>query len=90
VNPDAEIDVLVRQDTGVRLGQSALRLHRALHRLNRAPKLREDTIARRVGYAAPVVPNEPVEDRPAFGQPFERAGMSKACRKPAIRGFEPR
>jgi hypothetical protein len=29
-------------------------------------------------YATPVVPNEPVEDRAPFGQPFERADLVSA------------
>ena len=59
--------------TGVRLGQSSLRLHRALHGVHGAPELRKDTVARRVRYAAPVLPNDPVEDRAPFSQPLERA-----------------
>ena len=55
--------------------KSGLRIHRALHRIHGASKLRKDTIARRVRYAAPVVPNEPIEDRPPLGQPLERADL---------------
>ena len=55
--------------------KSGLRIHRALHGVHGAPKLRKDTIARRVGYAAPMVPNEPIEDRPALGEPLERADL---------------
>ena len=78
VDTDAEIDAPVRRDTCVRLGQGGLRLHRALHGLHGASKLRKDTIARRVRYAAPVVPNEPVEDCAPFGQPLERADLVRA------------
>ena len=53
--------------------QSSLRIHRALYGVHRAPKLRKNTIARRVRYAAPVFPDEPIEDRPPLGQPLERA-----------------
>ena len=59
----------------VRLGQGSLRLHRALHGVHSASELRKDTVARRVRYAAPVVPNEPVEDCAPFGQPLERADL---------------
>jgi hypothetical protein len=38
-------------------------------------ELREYTIARCVRYAAPVLTNDPVEDRPPFGQPLERADL---------------
>jgi hypothetical protein len=55
--------------------QGGLRLHRALHGLYGAAELRKDTIARRVRYAAPVFPNEPVEDCAALGQPFERPDL---------------
>ena len=43
-----------------------------------APELRKDTIARRVRYAAPVFPNEPVEDCAPFGQSLERADFVNA------------
>jgi hypothetical protein len=82
VDTNAEADAAVRRDTGVRLGQRCLRLHRALHGFNGAPELRKDTIARRVRYAAPVVPNEPVEDRAPFGQPLERADFVAPIRRP--------
>jgi hypothetical protein len=48
------------------------------HGVYSTPELRKDTVARRVRYAAPVVPNEPVEDRAPFGQPFERADLVSA------------
>ena len=38
----------------------------------------KDTVARRVRYAAPVFPNDPVEDRASFGQAFERADLVSA------------
>ena len=63
---------------GVCLGESGLRLHRALHCVYGTPKLRKDTVARRVGYAAPVIPNDPVEDRASFGQPLECAKLISA------------
>jgi hypothetical protein len=76
VQADTEANLAVRLDRRVRLGQSSLRLHRALYGLNGASELRKDTIARRVRYTAPVVPNEPVEDRAPFGQPLERASSA--------------
>ena len=75
VDTDAETNATIRRETGVRFGQSGLRLHRALHRLHSAPELGKYTIARRVRYAAPMVPNEPVEYRAPFGQPLERADL---------------
>ena len=38
-------------------------------------------IARRVRYTAPVLPNEPVEDRAPFGQPLERADLVRPMRR---------
>jgi hypothetical protein len=38
-------------------------------------KFRSYPVARRVRYAAPVVTNEPIEDHPALGEPFERADL---------------
>ena len=63
---------------GVCLGESGLRIHRALHGVHGASKFGKDTVARRVGYAAPMLPNEPVEDRAPFGQPLERADLISA------------
>ena len=73
-----KIDAAIRCETGVRFGQSGLRLHRALHGVHGASELRKDTVARRVRYAAPVFPNEPVEDCAPFGQPLERADLISA------------
>ena len=75
VHANAEVDAAVRRETGVRFGQGGLRIHRALHRIHGASKLGKDTIARRVRYAAPMLPNEPIEDRPALGEPLERADL---------------
>ena len=41
-------------------------------------KFSKDTVARRVRYTAPVLPNETVEDRAAFGQAPERADLISA------------
>jgi hypothetical protein len=38
----------------------------------------KDTVASRVCYAAPVFPNEPVEDCAPFGQALERADLVSA------------
>ena len=56
----------------------SLRLHGTLHSVHRTSKLRKDTVSRRVRYAAPVLPNEPVEDRAPFGQSLERADLISA------------
>ena len=55
-----------------------MRRYRALHGLYGTAKLRKDTVARRVRYAAPVFANEPVEDRAPFGQPLKRADLINA------------
>jgi hypothetical protein len=49
VYTDAEAYAAISCETGVGFGQSGLRLHRALHGINGASELREDTVARRVG-----------------------------------------
>ena len=64
-------------------GRGDLRLHSALHGVYSASELRKDTVARRVRYAAPVIPNELVEDCTAFGQALERAHLVSA-HEPAI------
>src|SRR6202007_2929997 len=60
VDTNAETNAAIWCKTGVRFGQGGLCIHRALHGLNGATKLRKDTVARRVRYAAPVVANVPV------------------------------
>jgi hypothetical protein len=75
VDTDAEIDALVSGEAGVRFSESSLRIHSALHRVNRTSELGKRTIARCICYPAPVVSNEPVEDRAPFGQLLERANL---------------
>ena len=75
MHTNAEADAVVRCETGVRFGQGFLRTNCALYGVSSAPELRKDTVARRVRYTAPVVLNELVEDRTAFGQPLERADL---------------
>ena len=78
MDTNAEVDVPVGQETGVRFGESRLRLHRASDCVNGASELRKDTIARRVRYAAPVVPNALVENCAPFSQALERADLISA------------
>jgi hypothetical protein len=78
VDTNAEADALVSGEAGVRFGESSLCLHRALHRFHSTPKLSKNTVSRRVHYAAPVFPNEPVEDCAPFGQTFERPDLVEA------------
>src|SRR5262245_13234809 len=78
MDTDAEADAAVRCDAFVSFGQGGLCPHRALHGIYSTAKLREDTIARRVRYAAPIVSNDPVEDRAPLGQPLERADLISA------------
>jgi hypothetical protein len=78
VDINAETDAPVNGEAGVRFSESTLRFHSSLYRVNSASKFGEDTIARRIRYAAPVFPNEPVENRPPFGQSFERADLVSA------------
>jgi hypothetical protein len=75
MDTNAEVDVPVHRETGVRFGESRLRLHRALDCVNGASKFGKHTIAGRVRYSAPVIPNALVEDRAPFGQAFERANL---------------
>jgi hypothetical protein len=78
VHANAKADAAIRCETGVHFGQSSLRFYRALHRLHGASELRKDTVTRRIRYASPVFPNEPVEDRAALGQAFECANLVSA------------
>jgi hypothetical protein len=78
VDTDTEANAAIRWETGVRFGKGGLSLDCALHGLHRAAELRKDTVARRVGYAAPVFSNEPVEDRAPLGQALERADLVNA------------
>jgi hypothetical protein len=55
MDADAESDAFLWWQVGVGFGQYGLRFHSALHSVNGAAELREDTIARRVRYASPVV-----------------------------------
>jgi hypothetical protein len=55
-----------------------LRIHSALYGVNGASKFGKDTVTRRVRYAAPVVPNEPVEDCTAICQALECANLISA------------
>jgi len=73
--PNAEADPAIWRESCIGFGQGRLRIHRALHRVNRAPKLGKNTVARRVGYTTPMFPNEPVEDRPPLREPLERADL---------------
>src|SRR3974390_2106930 len=78
VDTNAEVDVPVCRETGVRFSESSLRVHRTLYGVYHAPELRKDTVASRVRDAAPVIPNEPVEDCAPFGQAPERADLVSA------------
>jgi hypothetical protein len=78
VDTNPKLDAAVGCETGVRFGQGGLRLHRALHRFYSASELGKDNITRRVRYATPVFTNDPVEDRAAFRQTFERADLLSA------------
>jgi len=53
VDADTEANLAVRRESRVRLGQSGLRFHRTLHGVHCTAELGEDTVARRVCYAAP-------------------------------------
>ena len=70
MDANAEIDLLVGRQVGIRFSQSSLRFHRALHGVHGTPELRKDTVASRVRYAAPVIRNGLVEDRAALGEPL--------------------
>ena len=60
VDAYAEVDLTVLSKPSVRLGQGTLSLHSAANGINRAAKLRQNTVASRVGYAAPMRRNQPV------------------------------
>ena len=60
------------------MDKGSLRLHRALHRLYSASELRKDTIARRVRYASPMVPDELIKYGSALSEALERADFVSA------------
>src|SRR5262249_1964049 len=78
VDTDAEAYPAIRCETGVRFNQSGLRLNGALHGVHGTSELRKDTVACCVRYAAPVLPNEPLEDRASLREPLERANFISA------------
>ena len=78
MHADTEANLAVRRESRVRLGQSILCLHGALHGVNDASELRKDTVASRIRYTAPVFRNEPDEDCAPFGQRLERADLISA------------
>jgi hypothetical protein len=78
MHSNAVVDAAVWFDASIDLGQGCLHLDGALHGLYRASEFRKHTIARRVRYAAPVFPNEPVEDCAPFGQALKRADLVSA------------
>jgi hypothetical protein len=71
-------------NTAARVTESGLAAKRRLHLystflgLNCTSELGKDTIACRVRYTAPMLPNDPVEDRAPFGQPLERGDLVSA------------
>ena len=75
MHPNTKTDAAVGRKIGVRFRQCGLRIHRALDRVNCAAKLGKDTVARRVRNAAPMFPNEPIEDRAALSEPLERTDL---------------
>src|SRR5262245_38310327 len=79
----AEANAQLGRQAGVRFGQGGLRIHGALHRIDSAPELGEDTITRRVGYAPPMLPNDPIKDRAPLSEPLERADLIGA-HEPAV------
>src|SRR5262249_44206523 len=78
VHSDTEANLAIRRESRVRLGQGILCLHGALDCVHSASELGKDTVAPRVGYAAPVVRYEPVEDCAPFGQALKRADLVSA------------
>ena len=78
MDTNTEADATVGCDPGVSFGQRSLRVHRALYGVNGASKFGKNTVASRVGYTAPVLPNEPVEDRTPFCQAPEGADLVSA------------
>jgi hypothetical protein len=66
VDTNTEADATVGCDPRVSFGQGSLRLHRTLDCVNGASKFGKHTIAGRVRYSAPVIPNALVEDCPPF------------------------
>jgi len=78
VDTDAEAYAAIRCEIGVCFSQSGLRLYRALHRLHSASELRKHTVARRVRYAAHMVPDELIKYGSALSEALERADLVNA------------
>ena len=78
MHANAVVDAAAWFCAGIDLGQRSLRLHGTFHSVHRTSKLSKDAISRRVRYAAPILPNEPIEYRPTLGQPPERAYLIDA------------
>src|SRR5215203_7419081 len=62
MDADAKPELPVLRNPLVLLPQPLLYLHRTLNRLDHTRELREHTVSRRVGYAAPVLAYEAVHD----------------------------
>jgi len=65
MDPYAEVDLTALRKPWVRFGQGILSLHGTPDGIDRAAKLRQHTVASRVGYAASVRRNQPIQDFPA-------------------------
>src|SRR5262245_9551677 len=75
MNAYAEVDPAGWRHGRICFGQGLLRSHSALHGIYGATKLRKDAVARRVRYAAPMLPDHPIEDRAPLSEPLERADL---------------
>jgi hypothetical protein len=81
MHPYAEVDLTVLRNSRVGLGQGILSLHGTPDGIHSATELREHAVACGVGYAAPVRPNEPIQDFPARGKGVRVATSSAPMRR---------
>jgi len=75
MHPDAEVDVTALRKGRVGFCQGTLSLHGTPDGINRAAKLRQHTVARRVGDTAPMARNQPVEYFPARSKGIEGSDL---------------
>jgi len=73
MNANAETHPVVVCNSLAFISKRLLYLNRTLDRIDNAGKLSEHTIARGVGYSAPVLGNQPVHDFPVSSQRPQRA-----------------
>jgi hypothetical protein len=76
-----EVDVAVLRERGVGFGQGTLSLHGTPDGIHSTAKLRQQTVARRVGDTASMARNQPVQDFPALGKGIQGSDLIGPTRR---------